>query len=154
MSSTIEEIYTALDGMAVTFLNRDNTSTTATCYGLSESLDSVETAQLPARLLILPQVTQTLGPGPESESAYTIQDLFLLETVARGEGTKVQNPVLLRYIKAYQDAIALKWRWLSGWQTEAFSTTITLTPGKYEYPSQSGVWFYGVMASISINEIF
>jgi hypothetical protein len=154
MSSIIEEIYTALAGMTVTYLDKDNASATATCYSLSTMLDSVQTAHCPARLIMLPSVTQTLGPGPESESAYTIQDLFLLDTVAQGAGSKAYAPVQLRYIKAYQDAIALKWRFLSGWQTEAFTTTITYTPGKFNYPAQSDVQFYGVMVSISIEEIF
>jgi hypothetical protein len=139
--------------MSVTYLDKDSASVTATCYTLSEALDSVETAHLPARMLILPTVEQALGPGPESTSVYTIQDLFLLETVGRTEGSKINAPVLLRYIKAYQDAIALKWQIVSTWQTEAGATNITYTPGKYTYPANSDMTFYGVMVSIKIEEI-
>lgn len=156
--SIIVQIYAALDGMAVTYLDKDNASVTATVYALSEMLDSVQTANLPARLLVLPSSQVVLGPGPEATADYTIQDLFLLEAAAQGGGSKVQAPVLLRYMVAYQEAIAKKWQMLGGgavgWQTEAFTTNITLTPGKYTYPANSDSVFYGVMVSITINEIF
>jgi hypothetical protein len=154
MTSTIVSVFSALDGMAVTYLDKDNASVTATCYGLAESLDSVQTAHLPCRLLFLPNSNMTIGPGPEAQSVYTIRDLFLLETAARTEGSKVCYPVLLRYLAAYQDVIANKWQIVTQWQTEAFTPSVTIAPGKYEYPAGSDVWFYGVMATITINEIF
>jgi hypothetical protein len=154
MSSIIEQIYAALDGMSVTYLDKDNVSVTASVYTLAESLDSVQTADLPARLLILPTSQMVIGPGPEVTDTYTIQDLFLLEAVGQGGGSKVQAPVLLRYIVAYQDAIAKKWQILSTWQTEALTTNVTLTPGKYTYPANSDNVFYGVMVSITIEELY
>lgn len=154
MSSTIDTIYSALDGMAVTYLDMDNTSVTATCYTLSEALDSVQTGHMPCRILLLPNVSMTLGPGSEASAVYTVRDLFLLDTVAQGDGSKVMSPVLLKYVKAYEDAIAKKWQWLSTWQTEAFTTSVTIAPGKYEYPVQSGVTCYGVMVTLTISEIF
>jgi hypothetical protein len=154
MTSTIDSIYAALDAMAVTFLDKDSASVTATCYTLSESKDSVQTADMPMRLLFLPTSNMTLGPGPEATSVYTIQDLFLLEASGRTEGTKTCAPVLLRYIKAYQDAIALKWQILTQWQTEAFTTSITIQPGKYTYPAGTETQFYGVMVTITLQEIF
>ncbi len=154
MSSIIESVYAALDSMTVSYLDKDNATATPTTYTLSESLDSVQTAHLPCRLLIFPTVSQILGPGPESTATYTVNDLFLLEAIAQGGGTKVQAPVLLRYVKAYQDAIALKWQFISVWQTEALTTNITYTPGRFEYPSQSGNWYYGVNISIIVEEIF
>ena len=154
MTSTIDAIYTALDGMAVTFLDKDNASVTATCYTLNESLDSVQTAHLPCRLLMPPTSNMTLGPGPEAQSVYTVQDLFLLEAAARTEGSKTCAPVLLRYMQAYQDAIAKKWQFVTYWQTEAFTTCITITPGNYTYPANSDSVFYGVMVTIQLQEIF
>lgn len=154
MSSTIVEIYAALDAMAVTYLDASGASVTATSYSLGESLDNVLTSHLPCRLLILPNTTLSLGPGPEETASYVIQDLFLLEAVSQGGGSAVHAPVLLRYIKAYQDAIEKKWQFLSTWQTEALTANVTITPGKYTYPSNSENVFYGVMVSITIEEIF
>jgi hypothetical protein len=154
MTSTITSVYTVLDGMAVTYLDKDNTSVTATCYSLAESLDSVQTAHLPCRLLFLPSFTGSIGPGWMIDGQNTIRDLFLLEAVARTEGSKVCAPVLLRYVVAYRAALAQKWKDISPyWQAETFNNAVTIAPGKYEFPAGSDVWFYGVMVTLTVDEI-
>ena len=158
--STLTEIYSALDAMAVTYLDKDNASATATCFNLSELPASLQTAHLPCRLLLpLGQGASgspnlQLGPGPEITAQWQITDLFLLETAARSEGLYIQAPVLMRYVKAYADAIALKWQFLYQWQSEALTSAVSIVPGVYEYPAGGGTYFFGVKCDIQVTEIF
>jgi hypothetical protein len=158
MTSILPQIYDALDNMTVSYTDRNGATATPTVYDLDELPGSVETAHLPCRLLMplgqgrsgTPNLV--LGPGNMAQAAWQVTDLFLLETMARTEGAYVHAPVLMRYVTAYAAALANKWQILYQWQTEALTSTAAITPGIYEYPAGSGVYFYGVKVDININE--
>lgn len=160
MSTILSNVYGLLDAMAVTYTDRSGANATPTCYSLSELPASVQTAHLPCRLLLpIGQGASgtnnlTLDNTAMARAEWQITDLFLLEASARTEGLYIQAPVLMRYVEAYANAIALKWRMLYQWQTEALTTSISILPGEYEYPAGSGTWFYGVKVDLNITEIF
>jgi hypothetical protein len=159
-NSVLLSIYDDLEAMAITYLNKDSVSTTANCLNLDEIPSSVETAMLPCRILLpvgqgasgSPNVAIVHGAGVKA--TWNITDLFLLEAAARDAGLYIQAPVLMRYVVAYSEAMGVAWQFKHGWNVESLSITASVIPGMYEYPSQSGTWFYGVKCDLQIEEIF
>ena len=160
MTSQLLNFYSDLDGMTVTYLNKDSVSTTPTVYSLSEIPASVETAHLPCRILLPVGQGQSGTPNamiirsPNVTAQWSITDLFLLETAARDAGLNIQAPVLMAYVVAYVDALSIKFNPVHTSYTNAYITSANITPGMYEYPQGSGTWFYGVKSDIVIEEIF
>lgn len=159
MSSILLQVYDALEAMTVTYLNRDNVSTTATCYNLEHLPGSVSTALLPCRLLLplgqgasgSPNLSIEEGAG--IRAAWQITDLFLLEAAARGEGLYIHAPVLMRYVVAYADAIAKLWQLVYQSQTMAFTQSVSIIPAMLTYPANTDSVFYGVKVDIQISEV-
>jgi hypothetical protein len=159
MASILPQVYAALDGMTVTYSGRNAASTTPTVFTLSELPGTVPSAHLPCRLLLpLGQGGGTpameILPGGEITATWTITDLLLMDSAASGEGLYIYAPQLIAYIVAYADAIGKKWQVAYQWQTEAFTTSVTMLPGIYNYPSGSEAQFYGVKVDITVTEIF
>lgn len=154
MSSLLLTFYDDLEAMAVTYTNKDGSPATANALNLDEQSDSIETAHLPCRILTFIQPdTAVILRGAGSTATWNITDLFLLETAARDIGGSILKPVLKRYEVAYLEAVEKQWNLVHGWSTETFGLNVTMRAGKFEYPSQSGTWFYGVQCDVSFEEI-
>ena len=157
MSSLLLTFYDDLEAMAVTYTDKGGASTTATALNLDEQSDSIQTTQLPARILTFTQPdTAVIMQGAGSTATWNITDLFLLETVARDLGSYILKPVLKRYEVAYLEAIQklpAARSLVHGWSTETQPLSLSMRAGKFEYPAQSGVWFYGVQCDLVIEEI-
>jgi len=110
---------------------------------------------LPCRILISTQADSgEILQGGNITGRWNITDLFLCETVARDAGPYIITPVLKRYEVAWIEAVATLWNIKHGYSSSTLSLTYTALTGKYEYPSQSGVWFYGVKCDLTLEEIF
>lgn len=159
MSSILPQVYALLDAMTVTYTDKSGASVSPTCYSLGELKASVQTADLPARLLLpiglgasgAPNIT--LGPGNMAQAQWQIVDLFLLAPVTMEQGFYIYAPVLTRYCVAYAEAIANKWQFLYQWQTEAQTNPVSILPGIYEYPAGSGIEYFGVQCTFTVNEV-
>lgn len=160
MTSILLTIYDDLEAMAVTYVNKSSVSTNPNCFNLDEIPASVQTAQLPCRILLpvgqgqsgTPTATILRGAGVQAQ--WNITDLFLLETAARDAGIYIQAPVLMRYSVAYAEALGKQFQFVHGYSTESLTISSSIVPGMYEYPAGSGVWFYGVKCDVVIDEIF
>lgn len=158
--SILLEIYNQLESMEVAYVDKNVTNATPIVFNLNEIPPSVQTAQLPCRILL--PIGQGQGGSanieimrsPNVKATWTITDLFLLETGARDLGLHIQAPVLMRYVVAYSTALGLKFQLLSNSSVETFTLSASVVPGMYEYPAGSNVWFYGVKCDLSIEEIF
>jgi hypothetical protein len=157
MSSLLLTFYDDLEAMTVSYTDKSGATVTANCLNLDEQSDSIQTAHLPCRILTFTQAdTAVVLKGAGSLATWQITDLFLLETAARDMGTYVLKPVLKRYEVAYLEAIQKLPSALSlvhGWSTETQPLTVNMRAGKFEYPAQSGVWFYGVQCDVTLEEI-
>jgi hypothetical protein len=157
MSSLLLTFYDDLEAMAVSYTDKAGASVTATCLNLDEQSDSIQTMHLPCRILTFTQPdTAVIMSGAGSTAAWNITDLFLLESAARDLGTYVLKPVLKRYEVAYLEAIQklpTARTLVHGWSTETQPLSVSMRAGKFEYPAQSGVWFYGVQCDIVLEEL-
>lgn len=159
MSSAILEIYDLIESMPVSYVDKNGATVTPTVYNIDNAPNSFQTAQLPCRVLVAlgdngQSMSLDIGPGSEVTAGYTLSDIFLLETVARSEGPYIQSPVLMRYAKAYADAIAQYWQYPSQIENQVLTTTATITPGRFNLPVGSDTWFYGVRCDFTISELF
>lgn len=158
--SILLTIYDQLESMAVTYVNKDSVGTTPNVFDLNEIPASIETAHLPCRILLPVGQGQSGSPNveilrsPNVRANWNITDLFLLEAAARDAGLWVQAPVLMKYVVAYAEALALKFQFMSGSSVETFTISASIIPGMYEYPAGSQAWFYGVKCDLQIQEIF
>lgn len=154
MSSLLLTFFDDLEAMTVSYVDRAGTTVTANALNIDERTDSIQTAHLPCRLIMSTVAdTATIQRGGNSTATWAITDLFLLETVARDMGTFAVSPTLQRYKVAYIEALQKKWSIVHGWSTETLTLNLSMQSGKFEYPSQSGVWFYGVKCDITFEEL-
>lgn len=150
---SLSAIYSAIETLSVAV-----NGTVATVYGLADMPDSVETAHLPMRAIVTSgSNTQgesmrlaTLGTLPGAQMTWAIQDLMLYKPVGQGAGLKEHNAVLITYIDDYLTALRSSAQLTSG----ALTTDAKLEPGVYEHPPGSGAQFFGVMVSLTIEEIY
>jgi hypothetical protein len=153
-TSILATIYDQLEAMTVTYLDKSNVSKTATVYSQETMLDSIQTAHLPARVLLPPSGSLTINPGGNNLAQWKISDIFFQETAAQGGGVDEEIPSMTRYIIAYSAAIGKLWQIAYQTSTETRTLLAQITSGKFEYPSQSGVWFFGVRCDLTIEELF
>lgn len=149
--SDLSGIYDALAAMDVT-LN----AATVPVFNYDELPDSIQTAQLPCRLLhpLGEQPGGSVTPftlsGVSLQFGWTIFDLFLLRPVAQGIGLKDAAPDLVAYMDAY--AAALK----THIKIVGHSATITggtLDPAIFAYPRGGPTIHFGVMVTLKITEL-
>jgi hypothetical protein len=80
-----------------------------------------------------------------------VVDLFLLRHAAEGEGIHTAAPDIVAYARAYWKAM-LTYKHAS--ETLDFEITgITAKPGLVEYPSQSGIFYHGVLCTLTVREV-
>jgi hypothetical protein len=159
MSSSLVEVYALLAAMSVSYTDRSGATATPHVFNLDTFPSNIQTAILPCRILFPigwggQGMTLGIGPGTEADSTYTITDFFLLESGARGEGLFVQAPVLMRYVKAYADAISLKWQYASlNSVSQPLTVSVNIVPAEYNIPQGSDNWYYGVKCDLTISEL-
>lgn len=152
-NSILETIYARLAAMAVTYVDKSGATVTPEVYSQATLLDSV-TGQPPCRLLLSAAGALAITSGGNNLATWRITDLFLLEGAAQGDGIHDEAPSMTRYMLDYSDALAKLWQIASPPSTETRTLAATLTSGKFEYPSQSGVYFWGVRCDLTIEELF
>jgi hypothetical protein len=143
-------VYDALAAISVTLDGQPVPS-----YGLDALPASLQTAQLPCRLL-LPLSTRSdawaVQPvsfaGVRTSIGWKITDLFLYAPAGQGRGLSASAPVLARYQGAYIDALKAQTRLLDGVTIESCA----LEPGLYAYP-EGGPSFYGVEVTLQLKDI-
>jgi len=158
--SEIADIYAAIAGLSVSFTSRTGATVSPTVYGLGTIPRDVQTAHLPVRILTPfgqgnnQNQSDIFEPSQIQLVTWQIYDLFLLETMAREEGPHIQAPVLISYASNYVDKISTLARIVSATiNTEVNVTGFTISPGVYEYPLTSGVFFYGVQCRVTVTEL-
>lgn len=149
--SNLSGIYDALAAMNVT-LN----AAVVPVFNYDELPDSIQTAQLPCRLLH-PLGEQPAGSttpftlsGTGLQFGWTIFDLFLLRPVGQGIGLVDAAPDLVAYVEAY--ATALK----ASIKLVGHSATITggtFDPAIFAYPRGGAAIYFGVMVTLRITEL-
>lgn len=151
--SILEAVYDRLEAMQVSYTDKAGVSNTPEVYSQETLLDSV-TGQAPCRLILPASGSINIMAGGENLAAWKISDLFLLEGAAQGDGIHDEIPSLTRYMLAYADAIAKLWQIAYQDSTETRTLAVSIASGKFEYPSQSGAWFWGVRCDLNIEELF
>jgi hypothetical protein len=151
--SILASIYDQLEAMAVTFTDKAGSANTPEVYSQETLLDSV-TGQTPCRLVLPPLGTLIIQAGGNTLATWQITDLFLMEGAAQGDGIHDEAPSLTRYLIAYAEALDKLWQIAIPPSTETRTLTARVTSGKFEYPSQSGVYFWGVRCDLTIEELF
>ena len=149
---SVSAIYSAIAAITVA-VNGKN----ATVYGLANKPDAIETAQLPVRLLVnvggnaqgTSTKSLTLGSAPRLHSIWQVQDLMLYKPPAQGLGLDEMDGVLMGYCDDYLSAIRTHVQLTS----TALITDVRLEPGMYQHPPGSERQYYGVMATLTIEEI-
>ena len=153
-NSILTAIYTALAGMSLSYVDRGGATVSPSVYYDNTLPNSMETANLPARVLLPPNGSMDVLRGAGVNTTWTINDLFLIDTAARDVGVRSFAPVMASYCANYGDAIGKTWQILSGNSTLTLSLNVSINSGKYEYPSGSGTYFYGCLAILTIEEIY
>lgn len=153
MTSILSTIYDKLEAMTVTFVDKTSTSVNPAVYSQETFAASVQTAHLPARILMPPSGSSTIMPGGNQDANWQITDLCLIEAAGQGQGVKGELPAMTRYIAAYLTAIGKLWQMQSEYHTEDATLSTQITSGLFEYPTASGVWWYGVQVDLTITEL-
>ncbi|MCA0455644.1 MAG: hypothetical protein LCI00_16835 [Chloroflexi bacterium] len=160
MTSEIVAIYDTVEAMTVLV-----DGMTPTVYGLTGIPNGVVNADLPCRILLdLAQggegesmqfvtVNSGIGGGGEQYIDWRINDLMLLKPLGLGIGSREVTQALIAYTSAYIDAVRSNRNLLETDNNSASFTNLNVTPGTYEYPAESGHFFWGVMATSTIREI-
>lgn len=151
--SQITAVYAAIAGMTVTTTG----GKTPTVYNLSSLMNSVETAHLPCRLML--PIGNNPGDGREGQYIaigttmtvdWQINDLMLWQTSQQGLGLQEFAPQLIDYCGKYMDAIRSVGKAPA---SNCTLTSISLTPGEYNWPAGSDKWFSGVLCQLTIHEV-
>lgn len=154
MTGLLLTFFDDLEAMSVSFTDKSGATVTANALNIDEKADSIQTAQLPCRIITqTASDSGTILKGAGVDATWNITDLFLLDTVARDISPAVQMPVLQRYKVAYIEKLFLLWQIVHGYSTENEAISYTAMTGKFEYPAGSGVYFYGVKFDLTLREL-
>jgi hypothetical protein len=150
--SVISSVYTALAAVTVT----TTSGKTPTVYGLSTLLESINTANLPCRLLL--PLGDNPGEGREGQFInigttvvinWQVNDLMLWQASEQGLGLRQFAPELVDYCGKYVDAMRTFKCPVANTSLEG----IYVVPGEYEWPRGSGRYFAGVLSQLQIKEV-
>jgi len=151
--SVITQIYNSLANLAVT----TTAGVTPTAYDLDELPESINTAQLPCRLLL--PVNSIPGEGREGVHialgtgmaiVWQVNDLMLWQASEQGIGLREYAPKLVDYAGKYLDAMRA---WGKCPYTNSTLENVTITPSVYEWPIGSGRYYAGVLCQLQIREV-
>lgn len=154
MSSQIKAIYTAFANMDVAI-----DGNTIPVKKPEQLPDSIQTAQLPVRLLtplrpFLPDYSRSSSWNTSEGSSvnrvdWTIIDIFLYDAMNQRIGIKAHADSLIDYCVAYIDAMNDGSLVLPN---NTMITNWTTRPDVINYPIGSNSWYYGVYCYHSILE--
>jgi len=150
--SILDQIYSQFAAISVSYTNKAGASASPTVYYGTTLPDSIETAHLPARLLVPPSGSVEVMEGGNIRADWRITDLFLLEAAAQGSGIRDEAGVMVSYMMAYSNALGRVWEINYQSSVRTHTVSAALATGKFEYPPASGVWFWGVRAELTIQE--
>jgi hypothetical protein len=152
MSNQINAIFSALEAMSVQV-----DGNAPAVYGLTGLPNTVASANLPARILeIMDNAAEmsagthrTLSSTPGMAINWVLTDLLLYLPTAQGQGLVQVASSLVTYCGKYIDAIQVN---------EALIATasvigLKVVPGRFEYPSDSGTFYFGAVATLTIKEL-
>ena len=151
--SEITSIYTALEAVTVTTTGGD----TPTVYGLDDLKQSMESADMPCRLL-LPVGDDTRGEGRDAQFVsigttmtvdWIVSDLMLWKATEQGLGLREFAPELVDYCGKYLDAM----RSFKCPSSNSSLSGVSMIPGIYEWPSMSNKYYSGVLCQLTIHEV-
>ena len=149
--SVISDVYTALAAKSVT----TTSGKTPTVYDLDELLESVNTANLPCRLLL--PLGDNAGEGREGQFinigstiviTWQVNDLMLWQASEQGLGLRQFAPQLVDYCGKYIDAM----RTFKCPVANTSLESVYVVPGEYEWPRGSQRYFAGVLCQLQIKE--
>ena len=152
MTSTLTDIYNAIESWPITLDGK-----VVAVRGLDELQNQVTAADMPIRLLVPYGRWWDVG-GEDmtfiafrdmSRLTWTIRDMMLYKPVRQGLGLADVAGPLARYAAAYVDTVTDN-RQLTNtaWVGQAL-----VLPGVYEWPLESGNFYWGVEATIRAEEI-
>jgi hypothetical protein len=153
MSSQITNIYDRLAAITIAY-----DGVTPTLYSLGTVPNSIESAMLPARLLIPMSNRQRedfafIAVGTGARVVWTIQDVLLVRAAGQSRGPLDVLRPLVAYTGAYADAMRL---WREPGQASAGTRTtldrVSVDVVTYEWPSGAGLWYWGALATLTISE--
>jgi len=154
MASQLLDIYEALAGMTVTAASK-----TPTVWEGDEAQDSIQSVHLPVRLIVPSGHLGQRGTGDNLRLAtqqgslitvrWGLSDLCLWQMVGQGIGIKGLGTALAAYAAAYMTALAVL-----ELPAKCYPVDANLTSGVFEWPQQSGVWFWGVQIAVYVDELF
>lgn len=152
--SRIAAAFTALLEMSVTAKDK-----TPTVYSLTGIPNSIPTPDLPVRIIIGMNGSgkgksisyQTLGDNTTRVMVATwqITDLMLWKPLGQGRGLREVSDALVEYAAHYIDAVRANRDLLMNVSIE----DLQLAPGVYRYPADSNSDYFGVGATVTIQEI-
>ena len=154
--SVIATIYTNLAALNVTVTSSVQYGTvTPTAYAPGAVPPSGETGNLPMRIIDPVHNNdqgqyQFVAYGTTATVHWQITDLLLWDEVGQGRGPLDMLPDLVKYCGAYAEVIRQN-------RGIVFATAaiqqVTPRIGVYEWPRGTGVMFYGVEVTLSIEEV-
>jgi hypothetical protein len=148
MTTSISAIYSAVASLAPKV-----NSKTIKVYPLTALPNSVPSSALPARLLL------PVGAGEGGSTnvtlleddnhalvSWTISDLLLYKPVAQGVGLSEVGDVLVDYCEDYLKSLVDA-------RLGYGLSSVTVTPGLYQYPAGSGNEYYGALVTLSVLDL-
>ena len=149
--SQVLAIYAALAAKTVTV-----NATVVSAYDLPALRNSIETANLPCRMMLPFQKNAegrqgnfiAMGTG-QGKITWRVTDLMLWAAEAAGTGMVDYAATLVAYAGAYAEML----RTIRAPVSAARITNFTCAPDIYEWPPQSGRFYYGCEAVIDVEEI-
>jgi hypothetical protein len=144
-----DPIYDAVEGMAV--------APVSNVYNLDELPANPAASDLPCRLLL------PFGAGDNEQNMIEFMssernawvetrlvDMMLFRHVAQGEGIETAAPETVAYARLYVRTFIAN-RYLDD-TNQIYITGGTAKPGIVEYPSQSGIFYHGVLCTLTVRE--
>jgi hypothetical protein len=150
-NSNILGIYNAIEALTVTV-----GTVTPTVLDVDELPNSLETAQLPARLLLPVATFDQSAEGSLSwvtlkgltRVRWRIRDLCLWRPVGQGIGLRTIMPILVQYCGLYLDEMTDNRDIMDG----AHLDPVRIEPRAVEWPEQSGKYYWAIDAVIEVSE--
>lgn len=131
---------------------------TPTVYDVDALPPKADSAQLPARWLLPFGVFPTeardfhfIALGSTTKATWQISDLLLWRATSLGLGLSSDAADLVTYAGLYADMLRAFRKPLANGQ--AYIESVQIAIGIYEYPVQSGNFFYGCSCVLNIPEV-
>lgn len=145
----LSEVYDAIEAFSLTAGGE-----AITVYKPGSLPPEVHTADLPARV-IMPMHAPQEGSqmrvrtfGHNLETIWEIDDVLLLDPVGQGNSLASKSLDLVNYMNAYRTVVQSN----ITLDNEIWIQDVKLGKGRIEYPEDSGNWFHGVYAVLTITE--